>query len=84
MSVARAGHSATLFADGRVFIAGGDPNGSAEIFDPSSSTFSAVGANLNTARSMHSAALLADGRVLLVGGRTPAGDALSSGDSGFP
>ena len=80
MSVARAGHSATLFADGRVFIAGGDANGSAEIFDPSSSSFSAVAANMNTARSMHSSALLADGRVLLVGGRTTAGDALSSGE----
>ena len=31
MSVARAGHSATLFADGRVFVTSGDANGSAEI-----------------------------------------------------
>ena len=39
MSVARAGHSATLFADGRVFIAGGDSGGSAEIYDPAANSF---------------------------------------------
>jgi hypothetical protein len=84
MSFARSGHSATLFADGSVFIAGGDANGSAEIFDPSSSSFSAVAANLTTARSMHSSALLADGRVLLVGGHATAGDPLSSAENFDP
>ncbi len=73
MSVARAGHSATLFANGHILIAGGDANGSAEIFDPSSSTFSAVGATMNAARSMHSAALLNAGNVLIVGGTAPDG-----------
>ncbi|MGH9905744.1 MAG: Kelch repeat-containing protein, partial [Pyrinomonadaceae bacterium] len=75
MGVARAGHSATLLADGRVLIAGGNNSGSAEIFDPSSSTFSSLSANLNSARSKHSAALLLYGRVLLVGGQS--GDGLA-------
>ena len=76
MSVARAGHSATLFADGRVFIAGGDANGSAEILD--SNTFTVVEGSLATARAEHSAALLLDGRVLVVGGRDSNGTDLSS------
>ena len=78
MSVARAGHSATLLADGRVFLTGGDEGGSAEIFDPSTGAFSAVGATLLCARSMHSSALLLDGRVLIVGGRTLDGNAVES------
>ena len=79
MSVARAGHSATLFADGRVFVAGGDPAGTAEIFDPIAGTFKATG-GLSVARSMHSAALPQDGRVLIVGGRDGNGNELASGE----
>src|SRR6185295_8231224 len=79
MNVARAGHSATRFADGRVLIAGGDAAGTAEIYDPTAGKFVAVG-SLGVARSMHSAALLQDGRVLLVGGRDGSGNALLSGE----
>jgi hypothetical protein len=65
-SLARARHSATRLADGRVFIAGGGPLAT-EIFDPATQTF-AAGPNLLATREGHSATLLADGRVLLVGG----------------
>ncbi len=65
----RRGHTATRLLDGRVFIAGGEPNGgvTTEIFDPATETFVA-GPNLIEGRSNHTAALLTDGRVLLVGG----------------
>ena len=67
-------HTATLLPDGRVLIAGGgagwDPNASPittlEVWDPTTSTFSAAG-ELRTVRSAHAALLLADGRVLFVG-----------------
>jgi N-acetylneuraminic acid mutarotase len=73
---ARFGHSMTLLRDRRVLVAGGDlPGGdnaqtrTAEIYDPSTGSWSATG-SMNVARSFFSATLLADGRVLVAGGRT--------------
>jgi hypothetical protein len=76
MSEARKGHTATKLKDGRVLVVGGD-NGSgatltAEIYDPSSDSWSAAG-NLATARSGHTASLLKDGRVLIAGGANSGG-----------
>ena len=82
MTLARAGHTATLLADGTVLVAGGVFNGtgvsttSAEIYcavvagpctAPDLGTFMTVGA-MGTARTGHTATLLADGRVLVAGG----------------
>lgn len=70
------GHSnptATLLANGKVLIAGGDigdldgSSVSAELYDPVSGTFAATG-NLTTGRAKHAAVLLPDGTVLLAGG----------------
>ena len=69
MATARAEHTATLLADGRVLIAGGQGGvvGSAELYDPKTGTFSATG-SMVVARTDHTATLLSDGRVLIVGG----------------
>ena len=73
-------HTATLLFDGRVLIAGGRSNNctarcpvfslnTAEIFDPSSGTFTPTG-SLTIGRFGHSSALLPDGRVMILGGTT--------------
>lgn len=69
----RQGHTATLLADGRVLIVGGwaregtAPLAEAEVFDPVTGGFRAVG-SLRTGRGGHTASLLPDGRVLVAGG----------------
>jgi len=69
---------AVLLDNGKVLIAGGyncDANGncaslsSAEIYDPSTSSFSSAG-NMTIARYGHTMTLLTNGRVLIAGGET--------------
>lgn len=66
--------SLALLNDGRVLIAGGQADvykadllASAQIFDPSTETFTATG-SMAVARYRHSMTTLADGRVLIAGG----------------
>jgi hypothetical protein len=73
----RAFHTATLLSDGTVLLTGGDNQGNggpvffasqtAELFDPATDEFSAVG-QLGEPLIMHSATLLPDGTVLIAGG----------------
>ena len=65
MGTARSDHVATLLANGKVLIVGGDA--SAELFDPASRTFTPTG-NMTTLRYGATATLLADGTVLIAGG----------------
>ena len=72
----RARQTATLLKSGKVLIAGGmqvinqatQTLASAELFDPTTGTFTPTNGDLMEARSYHTATLLDDGRVLLTGG----------------
>ena len=73
LTTARSSHTATLLPNGKVLVAGG-LNGtyssglaSAEIYDPTTGTWTPTG-SLTAARSAHSAALLPNGKVLVAGG----------------
>src|SRR5436190_23571104 len=76
MALPRKGHTATVLADGRVLIVGGqDGSGvlsAAEIYDPVTQSFQLAG-SLAAARYGHTATLLADGRVLIAGGADATG-----------
>ena len=73
----RSGHTATLLNDGRVLVVGGETsyhhtafrNGTAEIFDPATETWTLTG-SMNSTRwpDTAKATLLPDGKVLVVGG----------------
>jgi len=73
LGTARWAHTATLLNSGKVLITGGIGAGgtvaSAELYDPSTATFSAAG-TMTTPRASHTATLLRDGTVLLAGGGT--------------
>ena len=75
MAIGRESHAATLLGDGRVLVTGGlVPSGiswiaisEAEVYDPASGTFAAVG-NMNAARASHTSIQLPNGKVLITAG----------------
>jgi hypothetical protein len=67
MTFARANHSATLLADGRVLVVGGSNATGAELYDPATDSWALTG-SMRFSRSNHAAVRLGDGRVLIVGG----------------
>jgi hypothetical protein len=80
MSVGRNSHTATLLAGGKVLIAGGQGVGvlaTAELYDPTSGTFTATG-SMAAARTSHTATLLINGKVLIAGGFNSAGATLAT------
>ena len=72
MTTSRAGHAATLLANGKVLVAGGDDDGSghstAELYDPATGIFTPTGCSIGSPQQS-SATLLPDGRVLARGRR---------------
>lgn len=80
------GNAIAKLRDGRVLVEGGlDPNNltnalsSAEIYDPSTGSWSLTG-SMNVPRIEHGAALLQDGRVLVAGGVSPMGSGSSTSE----
>ncbi|MBI2393821.1 MAG: hypothetical protein HYV09_29890 [Deltaproteobacteria bacterium] len=76
MAFARADHTASVIASGRVLVVGGESFGSsvlsaAEIFDPVTRTWTIAKATA-TSRTLHSATVLASGKVAVFGGATGA------------
>lgn len=72
LNQARKQHTATLLANGKVLVAGGESPSdaalaSAELFDPATGTWSPTG-SMSQGRNVFAAAQLADRRVLAVGG----------------
>ena len=70
---ARSRHTASLLADGRVLVTGGQTNFNdfgdphAEIYTPATNTWAATGA-MSSGRNGHTGTVLADGRILITGG----------------
>ena len=84
MQSTRSHHTATLLADGRVLLIGGFDGASqlvtAEIYDPSTQSFSATTGTMMHARQNHSATLRPDGRVLVLGGYNTSDNLLASAE----
>lgn len=87
MADPRGDHTATVLADGKVLVTGGvDDSGdpgtpgasqdTAEVYDPSTGTWSSAGSFGETRRG-HQAVRLANGHVLIVGGHDLAGGGLA-------
>ncbi len=66
MSEARGGHAAVILPSGKVLVIGGDAT--ADVYDPTTGTFSATGPPMFAHGVNATATLLNDGRVLVVGG----------------
>ena len=84
MSNSRSDHTATLLPNGRVLVAAGGVDAigfpSAEVYDPSTGTWSATGSLSSPRRTGFTATLLPNGKVLVVGGFAGGTTTLSSAE----
>lgn len=84
LRAARMAMTATVLANGKVLVAGGqtsahDALGSSELYNPTAGTFSLTG-KLITPRSGHTATLLQNGLVLMAGGENVSGISLQKAE----
>jgi hypothetical protein len=84
LNVARVAHTATLLSNGEVLVAGGDNSSfgggylsSAELYNPSTGSWTFTG-SMTTARQSHQAVLLPNGHVLVAGGNNASGTLASA------
>lgn len=74
MATTRLVFAAALLASGQILVTGGVVDSSmvaldsAELYDPVTSTFTLLGARMNSQRNQHTATRLPDGKVLIAGG----------------
>src|SRR6266446_7312942 len=83
MGAARTRHTATRLHNGTVLIAGGDAGGTAEIFNPTTETFSSALLAMAAPRIGHTATLFSDDSVLLAGGNTDSMELFTPADQKF-
>jgi large repetitive protein len=83
LTLSRRGYTATLLANGKVLLVGGENLGTAtrtaELLDAASGSLDPTG-ELVTARTTHTATLLQDGRVLVTGGTDINGNVLATAE----
>ncbi len=83
LAVARDSHTATLFPNGKVLIAGGltgpSTTTTAELYDAATGAFTPTG-SMVAIRHSHTATLLSNGKVLVTGGADISGAALASAE----
>jgi hypothetical protein len=77
MTEERSGHTATLLPNGKVLIAGGSYDSSAELYDPVAGIFTTT-ESMTVARQEHTATLLQNGKVLITGGWSEGGPVASA------
>lgn len=91
MSTARASAVGVTLPNGNVLVAGGSSTSSnsgalntAEVYNPTSNTWTAAANTMSSARYAATATLLANGDVLVAGGEDASGDAVTTADLYVP